>query len=575
MTAVHFTYDGRPLSAEEGATVAEALRKNGIRLGSLSMRLRVWRDEYHPFKEVPSAWAAIDGIANVNIYRVKIREGMTILPQTKRNLLSYAGRFMGTGFYYRHFALSETARNFFFDRVKEINDFGGPVDPHQSLQSSLPELDFKASERLSPDLLIIGAGRSGLAALSALSSPDGMSVAIIDSLPRSLIEDNFRQLSLDLKTKDLAEAAGPLKESSLEALLARNGAELLENTTVFGAFNGGEYAAVQGYSKVILMRPRFSILCTGAEEVKPVFRKNDIPGVLTSRALLSLPGAHADGSWRPVLYIETPLSLNYLSRLSSAVSFSSVFTGFKSDESYSASIQSIFGLSSQEVSVGRPAGADGTFRLETVTFLTPEGRRSMSSGLLVVAGRKQPRSEIGMLLSLKTHVSQETHVPVPDVDEGMRCSANILACGSLIYTDTEGSIASSMIAGITVSSALGSSGKQPVADALSAMLRRRSAWEPAPLTEQDPESVLCPCMDVTRKDMKRMFSEGYESINRMRRFSGIFMGPCQGARCYRNTFEAFSDVTGKEVDLPTVRPPLVPVYLGALAMTDIGEGAND
>ena len=50
MAAVDFSYNGRGLRAEEGITVAEALRSNGIRLGGRSMRLRVWRDEYHPLK---------------------------------------------------------------------------------------------------------------------------------------------------------------------------------------------------------------------------------------------------------------------------------------------------------------------------------------------------------------------------------------------------------------------------------------------------------------------------------------------------------------------------------------------
>ena len=83
------------------------------------------------------------------------------------------------------------------------------------------------------------------------------------------------------------------------------------------------------------------------------------------------------------------------------------------------------------------------------------------------------------------------------------------------------------------------------------------------------KSVVCPCLDVTIEDMSRLYSEGYETINRMRRFSGLFMGPCQGARCYRNVFEAYRSISGKQIDLPTVRPPLVPVYLGALALTDI------
>lgn len=572
MSVVAFRYNRKELSAEEGVTLAEALRSNGIRLGNRSMRLRVWRDEYHPFKEVPSAWVCVDGIANINAYRLKIRAGMHITEQTRTSLLAYIGRYSGTGFYYRNFTRSEAARNFFFERVRRANDYGGPLDPVKARASSIPELQFTESESLEPDVLIIGAGRSGLAALLTLVVPKGKRVLLIDSSSRDLVEGNFRQLLMDLASGEMSPFREFMTgEGSLTDLLSKRGATLLDGTTVFGAFNGGEYSAVKGYSKIILVRPKVTILCTGSEEVKPVFRRNDIPGVLTSRSLLSMPRGLYSSRKLPVLFLESALSPNYLSRIASAVKPGHILLGFEASTEYRQKLHELFGVPPAEVSDGVPVSAHGTFNIETLRIITPEGNSAqLATDLLVVAGRKQPRAEIGMLLALSFKTDRMTHTPVPVVDERMLCTDSVYACGSL--TNPNGSsLPSALLAGESVSARLGSAERKGLLQALSSLLKESDDApqfrQPAP----DPRSVLCPCLDVTLGDIKRMYAEGYETINRMRRFSGLFMGPCQGARCYRNTYEAFTRTTGKEPDLPTVRPPIVPVYLGALAMTDLGE----
>lgn len=573
MSSVSFSYNGKQYSAEEGITLAEALRSNGIRLGNRSMRLRVWRDEYHPFKEVPSAWVCVDGIANVNAYRVRIRAGMVITQQTRTSLLAYIGRYSGTGFYYRNFTRSEFARNFFFERVRRANDYGGPLDPERAQSSSLPELQFSASEHHEPDVLIIGAGRSGLAALLALEVPKGKKVLLIDNSPGETVESNFRQLLMDLSEEKMSPAREFISfEGGFADLLSKRNATLLDGTTVFGAFNGGEFSAVKGYSRIILVKPKVTILCTGSEEVKPVFRRNDIPGVITSRSLLSMPPELNKSRRLPVLYLESALSLNYLARIASAVKPKHIFLGFDAGDVYRQKLMGVFAIGSSEITNGVPFSAGGTFNIETLTVITPEGNSvQLATDMLVVAGRKQPRAEIGMLLALSFRNSRETHTPLPVVDEKMLCADGIYACGSMIFPYGNSSLPSALVAGAGASVRIGAKERKAMSQALASMFTDSGETHLAKQPSPDPRSVLCPCLDVTLGDMKRMYSEGYETINRMRRFSGLFMGPCQGARCYRNTYEAFAQITGKEADLPTVRPPLVPVYLGALALTDLGD----
>ncbi len=570
MARIHFSYNGKQLAAEEGMTVAEALKSNRIRPGARSMRLRVWRDEYHPFKEVPSAWVCVDGIANVNAYRVRVAEGMRVTQQTRRSLLSYIGRFSGTGFYYRNFTRSEYARNFFFERVKRINDYGGPLDPEQSVASSVRELEFSRSENISPDVLVIGAGRAGLAALMALDLPEGSAVLLVDALPRHAVEENLSQLLLDLKAAGLPpDSYGLAETTTLDSLLHARNATLLESTTVFGAFEGGEFSAVSGYAKIVIIRPKTTVLCTGSEEVKPVFPKNDIPGVITSRTLLSLPQRLTRGRKMPLLYLETPLSTSYLARVAAVIMPLHIVLGFEAGDEYRSALSSVFGPAA-EIVTGRPRRAYGTSVVETLSVsLHGGGRRQFAADTVVLAGRKQPRAELAILLSLNCRISTDTHVPVPVTSESMGCAQGIYACGSLIFQDSLQSVASALAAGESISAASGMLARR----SLSQSIHTAASQPPAEMTPDagghDPKAVVCPCLDVTVGDMRRLFSEGYDTINRMRRFSGLFMGPCQGARCYRNVYEEFVTLSEKGVDLPTVRPPVAPVYLGALALTDI------
>ena len=571
MTVVGFSYNGRSMKAQEGITVAEALRANGIRLGHRSMRLRAWRDEYHPLKEVPSAWVSIDGIANINAYRVMLKGGMHIRSQGKRSLLSYIGRYSGTGFYYRNFTRSEFARNFFFERVKGVNDYGGPLDPEDAAQATMQELSFSPSKELHTDVLIVGAGVSGLAALLSLNLPAGKSVVVVDANSRDVTEGNFRQMLMDLSQQELLPLRNCLPEiRSLTELLASRNAVLLDGTTVFGAFNGGEFAAVQGYSRVVLLKPALTILSHGCEEVKPVFRRNDLPGVVTSRSLLAMPEGLRARRKLPVLYLETPLSVNYLARVAEVARPIMLFTGFHADAEYSSALRSVFGIAKEDIEEAVPAGAAGVMNLETVSMRREDGSIiTMASDLLVVAGRLQPRCEIGALLSLPTRISSETHMPVPAVDEGMRCAGNIFACGSLVFPFRIQGIVSAVIAANSISLSNGAQIRPDLEKMCRSLIRHSVSVQRLPSPPADGKSVICPCLDVTLGDVGRLYGEGYDTINRMRRFSGLFMGPCQGARCYRNTYEAFTAVAGKEADFATVRPPLVPVYLGALALTDV------
>src|SRR6185437_16589783 len=78
---------------------------------------------------------------------------------------------------------------------------------------------------------------------------------------------------------------------------------------------------------------------------------------------------------------------------------------------------------------------------------------------------------------------------------------------------------------------------------------------------------VCVCEDVTEKDMKRAFAEGFDSIELAKRYTTVTMGPCQGRLCHVPSIRLLARETATpeaEIGATTARPPWSPVELGLL-----------
>jgi len=82
------------------------------------------------------------------------------------------------------------------------------------------------------------------------------------------------------------------------------------------------------------------------------------------------------------------------------------------------------------------------------------------------------------------------------------------------------------------------------------------------------KKIICFCHDITESDIITAIEAGYDDIEMLKRFTGIFMGPCQGKMCMQNVLKLFAQKTGQSIEsirVPTLRPPVEPIPLGALA----------
>lgn len=86
--------------------------------------------------------------------------------------------------------------------------------------------------------------------------------------------------------------------------------------------------------------------------------------------------------------------------------------------------------------------------------------------------------------------------------------------------------------------------------------------------EMDPSKVIvCRCEEVTLKEVRDLIAQGYQTIDEIKRVSRCGMGPCQGRTCRSIIAAEIARARGisiAEVEMPTARPPVKPITLGAV-----------
>jgi sarcosine oxidase subunit alpha len=91
---------------------------------------------------------------------------------------------------------------------------------------------------------------------------------------------------------------------------------------------------------------------------------------------------------------------------------------------------------------------------------------------------------------------------------------------------------------------------------------------PRPAYEGKGKCFVCLCEDVTTKDLRHALAEGFESIELVKRYTTVSMGPCQGKLCQLASVRyhaAEQETDESAIGTTTARPPWQPVPLGLLA----------
>ncbi|MDC0197814.1 2Fe-2S iron-sulfur cluster-binding protein, partial [Candidatus Thioglobus sp.] len=285
-----FTFNGQILRGYEGDTLASALLANNKILVGRSFKYHRPRGIVTVGSEEPNAIMEIGSAAskdpNTRATVTQLYNGLYARSQNHRGPLGFdlmaitdfLSPLLGAGFYYKTFMWPKA----FWEKLYEpaIRNSAG-----LGTLSKEPDPDTYDKGFRYCDILIIGAGASGLsAALSAASS--GAKVILADE--DFLMGGRLNSETVKIDGKKGSEWA----KNAVDKLIAMDNVTLMSDTTIFGVYDHGIYGALENRSSESRSDPKKprqvnwriyakrSILCAGAIERSIAFGNNDRPGIM-------------------------------------------------------------------------------------------------------------------------------------------------------------------------------------------------------------------------------------------------------------------------------------------------------
>jgi NADPH-dependent 2,4-dienoyl-CoA reductase/sulfur reductase-like enzyme len=454
----------------------------------------------------------------------------------------------------------------------------------------------------SVDLLIVGAGPAGMAAVVA-ARRSGLDVVVVDDQPAP-----GGQIWRSVETVAAAPRGAILGESYqsglpfAEAFRASGaryepGAQLWQIEPGFRAFVSRDRKAKTIDAKAVL-------LATGAQERPVPFPGWTLPGVLTvgaAQILLKSSGQIPD---KPVWVAGSgPLPLLYMTQLLRAGGKIAGYLDTTPPGRMRAALPYLPGalratgdllkglawttsLKKSGIPIIKHVAdieAIGTEQIEAIRYRTAEGReQTVPADILLVHEGVVP--SIHAVLALNCAVEwrddQDCYVPVLD-QWGETSQANLFVAGD--GAGIAGGTAAHLrgeLAGLRIAEKLGRLSAQSAeerAKPLRRRLDRELALRPfldalfkprAQIFAPADETIVCRCEEITARDIRAMAKVGQPGPNQVKAFTRAGMGPCQGRQCGYTVTRILAAAEGRpaaDVGFYRVRPPLKPVSLGELA----------
>jgi sarcosine oxidase subunit alpha len=554
---VTFTFGDRTITARAGQSIAAALYAAGQRVFSRSFKYHRPRGLFCVAGECPNCLMEVDGRPNVRTCTEPVRAGQMVRhqnawPSLEFDLMRTFDRFdrlLPVGFYYKRFHKPRWLWPLFEHTVRHLAG-NGRVDVH-----AMPNLEVDV-EHLHAEVCVVGGGPAGLAA-AAEAAAAGAQVLLLERLPA--LGGHL------LFAGDAANRAAPL----ITAVTDQPNVVVRFETTAFGLYEGNLLGAFSG-KRLLKIRARHVLVCTGGRERPFVFHNNDLPGVFLSRGVQRLGRLYGVPAGRRAVIVTDHDGGQHIAaeieqlgiEVAALIDPRPAAKNSESDRwpvyRHSAIVAANGGSCLSGVNVAEIA-ADGTVRRDT--------RQTIDCDLVCSASALIPANEL-LLQGGVRFQPQNGRWQITRQVAGL--SAAGAAAGTL---DVEAQIAEGRLRGAEAAAALGH--RVPALDEL------RHQWESLarlgaadgfgcvlPADGRTRKRFVCLCEDVTEKDLEQAVAEGFDEIEMLKRYSTVNMGPCQGKVCGQTAAEICGRLTCRDlaaVGTTTSRPPATPVELRLLA----------
>ncbi|MES2711727.1 MAG: FAD-dependent oxidoreductase [Pseudomonadota bacterium] len=437
------------------------------------------------------------------------------------------------------------------------------------------------------DVLVVGAGVAGLAAAAAAARAGAVTILLDErEKPGGQYAKPLGAAHMQARPDAQHRLGDALRAEALAA-----GVILHTDAQVWGAF-GVDDMAVLIAGRAMQFGARRLILATGAHEAPVPILGWTLPGVMTVGAMQTLARAQrVSPAARVVIAGNGPLNLQLAAELVAggvevvAVVETAPAPGLRGAAAVlamAATAPDLLWDGARILKRLRQAGvpvihgatllgceADVEGNFATLRIATPAGEQRIAAGACALNHGFVPDTALARALGCAQSLRDGRLATVTDA-EGRSSDPAIFAVGDgASFAGARVALARGRAAGLAAVRDLGFAAPDNPRNRR-ALLRaehfQRALWRlyaAPPLPSPDDATILCRCEEVTAGTLRAAMAEGATSLPALKRATRAGMGPCQGRFCA----DSIARLCGAaaEADFAAPRVPLRPIPIAALA----------